>query len=74
MTIRPARAIGETFEPGFVVAREDLVAGLTGDAELTAQRCHLLAIQESGNELQSFVHGFTRLPGHLALPAKGPIV
>lgn len=34
----------------------------------------LLPVQQPGNELQSFVHGFTRLPGHSALPAKGPIV
>src|SRR5579872_6054800 len=55
-----------------VVACEDLVTGLAGDAELSAQRRHLLSIQQPGNELQSFVHGFTHLPGHLALPAKGP--
>src|SRR5579872_2431657 len=38
-----------------VVACEDLVTGLAGDAELSAQRRHLLSIQQPGNEPQSFV-------------------
>lgn len=35
---------------------------------------HLLPVKQPGDKLQPFIHGFTRLPGHLALPAKGPIV
>ena len=67
--------LGHTFfQTNLVVAREDLVAGLAGDPELSTQARHLLAVQPRGNELQSFVHGFTPFPGHLALPAKGPIV
>jgi hypothetical protein len=72
--IGPARAIREPVQADLVVAREDLVAGLTGDAELGARHRHLLPVQQSSNELQTLIHGFTHLPGHLALPAKGPIV
>ena len=74
VTIRSTRPIGEPFQADLVVAREDLVAGLAGDTELPAEDGHRLAVQKPSNELQSFVHGFTRFPGHLALPAKGPIV
>jgi len=45
MAIRPARAVGEPFQACRVIACENLVAGLAGDAELTAQPRHLLAIQ-----------------------------
>ena len=74
MAVGPARAVSEPFQTNLVVAREDLVAGLAGDTELPAKRSHLIAVQSPGMELQSFVHGVTHLPGHLALPAKGPIV
>jgi hypothetical protein len=72
--IGPARPIREPVQADLVIAREDLVAGLTGDAELTARHRHLLPVQQPGNELYTLIHGFTHLPGHLALPAKGPIV
>ena len=74
VTVRPARAIGEPFQTDIVVAREDLVAGLARDAELPAEPSHLLPVQQPRNEFKTFVHEFTRLPGHSALPAKGPIV
>jgi len=45
MAVGPARAVGEPLQANLVVASEDLVAGLAGDAELTAQRRHLLAVQ-----------------------------
>ena len=35
---------------------------------------HLFPVQDAGDELETLVHGFTRLPRHFALPAKGPIV
>src|ERR1700745_1016878 len=73
MTVGPARAVGEAFQPDLVVAREDFVAGLAGDAELPEENGHLLAAQKPSNELQSFVHGFTRFPGHLALPQKAQL-
>jgi predicted N-formylglutamate amidohydrolase len=72
--IGPPRAIREPVQADLVVVREDLVAGLTGDAEVAARHRHLLPVQQPSNELQTLIHGFTHLPGHLALPAKGPIV
>ena len=74
VSIGPPRAIGEPVQADLVVAREDFVAGLTGDAEVAARHRHLLPVQQPSNELQTLIHGFTHLPGHLALPAKGPIV
>lgn len=44
------------------------------DAELAAELRHGIAVQQAGNELQPFIHRVTLLPGHFALPAKGPIV
>jgi hypothetical protein len=49
---------------------ENLVAGLPGDIELTAQDGHLLAIEETSYEAKTFVHPATLLPRHFALPAK----
>jgi hypothetical protein len=45
--------------------RDDLVAGLAGDAELAAQRRYLLAIQNPRNEFETLVHA-------VAPPAKAP--
>jgi hypothetical protein len=59
---------------GNAVIGADGLAGFAGDAELAAQPRHLLPVQQPGNKLQTLIHEFTRLPGHLALPAKGPIV
>jgi hypothetical protein len=54
MAIGPARAVGEPFQAGRVIAGEDLVAGLAGDAELTAQRRHLLAVQQPSSAILKF--------------------
>jgi len=64
---RPA-AIVERIQAAFFVAIEDLVAGDSGDAELTAQGRHFLAFQEAGYEAEAFVHWFTLIPGHLGAP------
>jgi len=72
--VRPPRTIGQSLKTDIVVAIEDLVAGLARDVEVSADSGHLLAVQEPGNELKPFIHRFTHLPGHFALPAKGPIV
>jgi len=74
MSVRPPRAVGQPFQSAAIIAVEDLVAGLARDVEIPADRSHLLAVQQPGDELQPFIHGFTLLPGHFALPAKGPIV
>ena len=74
MAIGPARAVGKPFQARRVVTCEDFVAGLARDAELSAQARHLFSVQKLSNELQTLIHGSTRLPGHFALPAKSPIV
>jgi hypothetical protein len=74
MPVGSPRAIRQPFHAATVVAIEDLVAGLPRDAEPTAERRHLLAVQQPGNELQPFIHRITLLPGHFALLAKDPIV
>jgi hypothetical protein len=74
MPVGSPRAIGQPFQTATVIAFEDLVAGLPRDAEPTAKNCHLLSVQQPGNELQPFIHEITLLPGHFALLAKGPIV
>jgi hypothetical protein len=45
MAIGPTRAVVETIEATGLVALIDLVAGDSGDSELAAQRCHLLALE-----------------------------
>src|SRR5262249_18557625 len=70
VAIRPARAVGEPVKAGLVVAPEDLVSGLARDAELAAQPCHFLPVQQSSDELEPFIHRVTLLPGHFALPQK----
>jgi hypothetical protein len=74
MPVRSPRAIGQSFQADVVIAPEDRVAGLARDVEVPAHRGHLLPLQEPGNELQPFINLVTLLPGHFALPAKGPIV
>jgi len=41
----PAAAVSQSLEAAICVAVEDLVARLAGDAELGAQRRHLLALE-----------------------------
>src|SRR5262249_3514285 len=43
---------------------EDLVAGLARNAELGAQRRHLLALEQAGDKPESLVHDVTLLPRH----------
>jgi len=47
---RAARAIAQRIEPLVLVAIEDLVAGLAGNAELAAHRAHALALQKTGDK------------------------
>ena len=53
---------------GIFAALVDLVPGLSGYAELTAQTHHLLAIQETSNESETVFHDVALLPGHGFLP------
>src|SRR5690349_6591856 len=53
VTVRSARSIRQRLQAAVIVAPKNLVAGLAGDAELSAQPRHLLAVQHAGNELQT---------------------
>ena len=55
MAVGPARAVGQPVQANRVVAGEDLVAGLAGDAELAAHHCHLLPVQQPRDELEPFI-------------------
>jgi len=68
---RPPRAVGQGFKPVFLVALENLVTGLAGDAELPADLRHRLPVQQAGDEPQAFLHHRTRFPRHPHLPPKG---
>ena len=68
LSIGPSTAIGQALEPAILIALEDLVAGLARDIELPAQRCHLLAIEQTRHKSKPFVHFVTLLPRHFALP------
>src|SRR5262249_43748449 len=67
----PAAAVSERFEAAIFVAVEDLVAGLAGDAELGAQRRHLLALEQAGDKSEPLVHEVTLLPRHALLLRRG---
>jgi hypothetical protein len=51
-----------------LVAPEDLVSGLPGDADLPTHMAHRLAFQKAGNETQALVHDRTLFPRHRHLP------
>src|SRR6266511_1089953 len=55
-----------------LVAIENLVAGLTGHAEIPADVRHGLPVQQAGHKAKAFFHHRTRFPRHPHLPpAKG---
>jgi len=68
MPIGPTGAAVEPIETAGLVALVDLVASDPRDPELAAQRCHLLALEEPGNESEALVHRFTRSPRHPGAP------
>ena len=74
MPIRPPASIRETIQAAVLVAGVDLVAGLAGNAKLPAEAGHLLAVEQPGNESETFVHNMTLLPGQSLSPAKGESV
>jgi hypothetical protein len=66
-------------ERGEAVAAEIAAAGgktraITTDAAGPFLCCRAVLPEQPGDELQPFIHRVTLLPGHFALPAKGPIV
>src|ERR1700731_1722485 len=68
---RPARAGGQGLETVFLVALEDLVAGLARNAERATDLAHRFAVQQPSDEPQALVHYRTLLPRHPRLPRKG---
>src|SRR5258708_9442367 len=67
----PARAVGQRLETVFLVALEDLVAGLARNAERATDLAHRFAVQQPSDEPQALVHHRTLLPRHPSLPRKG---
>src|SRR5258708_24427648 len=65
---RQPGAVGQSFEPMVLIALENLVTGLAGDAELPAHKAHLFAVQQASNKAQTFVHTRTLFPRHPPLP------
>jgi hypothetical protein len=61
---RPPRAVGQGFEPMLLIAIENLVAGLAGNAELPADISHRLPVQQAADKAQAFFHHRTRSPRH----------
>ena len=74
MPIRPPASIRETIQAAVLVAGVDLVAGLAGNAKLPAEAGHLLAVEQPGNESETFVHNMTLLPGHRSLPQREKVL
>src|SRR5579872_305137 len=61
-------AIRQTLQSAFLIAFEDLVAGLPGDLKLAAQSGHALAVFEPNHESYALVHNRTFLPWHSTRP------
>src|SRR5215469_6478728 len=68
---RPARTVGQGLETVFLIALEDLVAGLARNAERATDLAHRFAVQQLSDKPQAFVHYRTLLPRHPHLPRKG---
>ena len=64
LSVRSSATIGQLFDTAVFRAFVNLEAGFSRNAELTAQSSQLLTIQEASNELETFFHGVTLLPGH----------
>ena len=63
-----ARTVGQSFQTGFFVTIENLVAGLARDSELPTKRRHFLPVQQAGHKTNTFIHNRTLLPRHHSLP------
>ncbi len=64
LAVGSAATVGQAIDATIFITIEDLVAGLAGNAELTAQTSHLLAIKQSGDKSETFFHNIALLPGH----------
>ena len=71
VAIGPSTSVREAIDTAVFVTVVNLVAGLAGYAELTAETGHLLAIQEAGDKSETFFHNIALLPGHGSFSRKG---
>src|SRR5215467_4907044 len=69
IAIGTTTAVGQGFQPTFLVSIDDLISGFAGDPELPAQLRHGLASESARHEFKSFIHDRTLLPRH-PLPLK----
>lgn len=67
-----AGAVGQCHGAILLVALEQLVAGLPGDAELPADTGHRLALEQAGDEAQALIHDGAFLPRHRHPPLIDP--
>ena len=65
---RPSGAVAERLQAVFLVAIENLVAGLARYAELPADLGHGFPFQKPGDKAKALLHYRTRFPRHLHLP------
>ena len=63
--------IREPLQSAFLITLKDLIASLTRDLKLAAQRGHALAVFEPNHESYAFVHNRTFLPWHPTAPLTG---
>src|SRR5581483_3893191 len=68
ITHRPSRAVAERLQAVFLVAIENLVAGLARYAELPADLGHGFPIQKPGDKAKALFRYRTRFPRHPHLP------
>jgi hypothetical protein len=65
--------IGEPVGAAIPIAAIDFVASLARDAELLAERCHRLPVEQAGDEPETFVHDVTLLPRHAPSLSRGQV-
>src|SRR6267154_9573 len=63
-----ARTVGQSFQTGFLVTIENLVAGLARDSKLSTQSGHFLPVQQARHKANTLIHYRTLLPRHHSLP------
>src|SRR5215468_1318585 len=68
VTYRPPGAVAQRLEPVLLVAIENLVAGLAGNAELPTDLGHGFPIQKPGHKAKALFRYRTRFPRHRHLP------
>ena len=70
LPVGPPAAVRQPVKAAVLVPVVDLVAGLAGNTEFPTEASHLLAIEQPGNEAETFFHDAILLPGHHSLPSK----